>query len=1057
MPSRLLIVVIVLLLVSPARAQFVAEQITIGNAAARLFGGTDADGGVGDWYVSNGVVEAIVDDVGPQSDLPPGVPPVPKQSEAALSGGSVIDLGLVGADNDQLNVMFSVGGLSSSNFVVYDGVVAATTTATSATITVTGTVLGFAPLPGQLVVTTEYTAAGTDAFLTVRSSVVNNGSVNASLLGGFLDVFPWTTRGLVPFSPAPGLGFRHAALDINNPVASLEVPIFAVAPGTAGPADGIMDPETGGGTGEVAYGLLGVSTTLDSDGPGGTPPITAPVNMLFGASGVQATALGNFPVGGSLTPGESLVYERRVYVGGRNDVASVANPILLELAGRLGFGTGTLSGDVGATGAADVAASVIATRTGGAAIAGLALGSPVTHFRTDATGAFGGIVVPAGTYDLEFRSPERDPVVVSGVTVAAGADTPVTVPAMTGLGTLELEVHELAPGPNPLVPAKVTIKGRDGTPDPELGRDLIALEFVTGAPDLDLEAQSFGGSLAQGRWIYLPDGRSTVQLRPGTYELYASRGLEYTIKRRIVRVGEGQTRRRRFRVRRIVETPGALSADFHIHSARSLDSSAGPAGRVACFAAEGVEVMVSSDHDFVLDYAPVIADLGLGAHIASVVGTEVTTTAGNPPAFPDAIGHINAWPLVVDPLARRDGSPEDEFVAPNFIFSRLRGAGAEIIQYNHPRAGVRGLGSIGFFNNIGCNRCENDVQMTCSVDGDCPAAPGPQECTCVGYRPELPITDPPNDVLLADDVTGTSGVANPDGLRNIDFDVMEIGNGLNGVGYLQIRDDWFSLLNQVNTVTASGLVPFIAGTGVSDSHRNTLESAGYFRTFVLGAGNDPAAMDEATLNAHIKAGRMMATTGPYIEFSLRDQNGATVGVGDTLVPATAAVTLGIRVRATNWIPVEEVRVIANGSVLPALVFDESSTPPVGRPPRKPWSPRARSAERFTHETTLTLSADTWIIVEAGARIAPLSEPDPFADVIVPELVPLAFTNPIFVDLAGDGFDPPGVGAGGGAIAAFVTSGAAARHRARELRDHVPLRDIRFPASAVEELRRRVDP
>ncbi len=28
--------------------------------------------------------------------------------------------------------------------------------------------------------------------------------------------------------------------------------------------------------------------------------------------------------------------------------------------------------------------------------------------------------------------------------------------------------------------------------------------------------------------------------------------------------------------------------------------------------------------------------------------------------------------------------------------------------------------------------------------------------------------------------------------------------------------------------------------------------------------------------------------------------------------------------------------------------------------------------------------------------------------IVPDLVPIGFTNPIFVDLAGDGFDPPGL-------------------------------------------------
>jgi hypothetical protein len=1043
-------------LASPAQAEFVAERIDAGNAATRLFGGTDADGGIGDWYVSNGVIEAIIDDVGPQDDLPPGTPAVPKQSGPAGSGGSIIDLGLVGADNDQLSLMFSIGGLSAANFVVYDGI-AASTTAAAATITVTGTVRGFEPLsPSDLVVVTEYTAAGSDPFLTIRTSARNNGPVPAASLGGFLDVFPWTTRALVPFSPLPARGFRHGALDVNNLAASVEVPIFSAAPGTAGPGDGVMDPETGALAGEVSYGLLGVATSLDADGPGGAPPVTAPVNQIFGTSGVQATALGNLPVGTPLDPGESVTYERRLYVGARNDVASVANLMFPEIGNRLGFGTGTLSGAVGARDAPGVAASVIVTRTGGVPIAGLPNGSPVTQFRTDASGVFEGIVVPEGTYGVEARSSERDPAVVTGIAVAAGENTEVTVPLLSGLGTLALEVRERTVGPNQLVPAKVTIKGRDGTPDPQLGKDLIALEFRTGQADVDLEAQTFAGSLAQGRWVYLENGAGSVQLRPGAYEVYASRGLEYSAQRRIVRIREGETRRRRFRVRRIVETPGALSADFHIHSARSLDTSAGPLGRVVSFAAEGVEVMVSSDHDFVLDYGPVIAQLGLHGVITSVVGTEVTTTQPVPPAFPETVGHINGWPLAVDPHARRDGSPEDEFVAPNFIFSRLRRAGAEVIQYNHPRAGVRGLGSIGFFNNIGCNRCENDIDRICAVDADCPAAPAPQVCTCVGYRPERPITAPPNDVLLDDDVTGSSGVSNPDGWRNIDFDALEVGNGLNSVGFLQIRADWFSLLNQVNTVTASGTVPFIPGTGVSDSHRNTLESAGYFRTYVLGTGDDPVAMSAAALNAGIKAGRMVATTGPYIEFAVRDAAGTVAGVGDTIVPATADVTLAIRVRATNWIPVEEVRVIANGNVVSGLVFDDGSTPAVSAPPRNPWSARPRPVERFAHEATLTLTQDTWLLVEAGSSLVAIDGPDPVADIIVPGFIPLAFTNPVFVDLEGDGFDPPGGGAGA-ATTAFTAAAARTRAWARDHHAHVPLSRLSFPESAVSEARRLLGP
>ena len=112
---------------APAGGELVAERLNVDNAATHLFGGTDADGGVDDWYLSNGVIEAIVDDVGLQADLPAGVEPPPKQSEAAPTGGSLIDLALVGHDNDQLNQLFTVGGLSTDNFIAYDEIRAETT------------------------------------------------------------------------------------------------------------------------------------------------------------------------------------------------------------------------------------------------------------------------------------------------------------------------------------------------------------------------------------------------------------------------------------------------------------------------------------------------------------------------------------------------------------------------------------------------------------------------------------------------------------------------------------------------------------------------------------------------------------------------------------------------------------------------------------------------------------------------------------------------------------------------------------------------------------------
>jgi len=66
--------------------------------------------------------------------------------------------------------------------------------------------------------------------------------------------------------------------------------------------------------------------------------------------------------------------------------------------------------------------------------------------------------------------------------------------------------------------------------------------------------------------------------------------------------------------------------------------------------------------------------------VKSIVGNETTGTipvpasaSGGVDAFPDGIGHWNAWPLEVIPQARRDGAPADELMTPGTVVDRLRG------------------------------------------------------------------------------------------------------------------------------------------------------------------------------------------------------------------------------------------------------------------------------------------------------------------------------------------------------------------------------------------------
>lgn len=191
----------------------------------------------------------------------------------------------------------------------------------------------------------------------------------------------------------------------------------------------------------------------------------------------------------------------------------------------------------------------------------------------------------------------------------------------------------------------------------------------------DISPDSYPGGQSQGAVAFTDKkGKVTFEVKPGTYDVSMSRGPEYTIQHlpgvtitagKINNVGKHT-------LKRVVDTTGYVSADFHIHSGRSLDSSAPLEGRVRSFSAEGLEVMVSTDHDMNTNYAPTIKTLGLNPFITSIVGTEVTTSVSKPPYLSNVWGHINAWPSVYDPNLRRSGSVEDESVSANEIYDRLR-------------------------------------------------------------------------------------------------------------------------------------------------------------------------------------------------------------------------------------------------------------------------------------------------------------------------------------------------------------------------------------------------
>src|SRR5262249_18498870 len=134
-------------------------------------------------------------------------------------------------------------------------------------------------------------------------------------------------------------------------------------------------------------------------------------------------------------------------------------------------------------------------------------------------------------------------------------------------------------------------------------------------------------------------GVGVVPLPVGTYDVYVSRGPEWDlyVARRVQVTPKGAVLRAA--LHHVVSTPGWLSGDFHVPAAASPDSHVPMQDRIYEFASDGVELIVSTDHNVVSDYAPLIAELGAGPFLTSLPGDELTTGGW---------GHFGAFPLPQD-------------------------------------------------------------------------------------------------------------------------------------------------------------------------------------------------------------------------------------------------------------------------------------------------------------------------------------------------------------------------------------------------------------------------
>jgi hypothetical protein len=274
--------------------------------------------------------------------------------------------------------------------------------------------------------------------------------------------------------------------------------------------------------------------------------------------------------------------------------------------------------------------------------------------------------VAPGRYDL-FVTTEGRPL-SEAVTVEATPEGTVTARVVTAaLGRVKVSVREEPTGE--AIPAKLIVKRADGQ------RPNVA--------DARFGTQGF-----EDRAVlvdFVPSSGKVVSLPGGSYRAVFARGFEYTIVESPLEVRAGEEASISATLKRVVDTTGYLSGDFHVHAKFSPDSSDTIEHKVLASAAEGVEILVSTEHEYISDWRPGIAAVGVEKWVNTVLGEEVTTAT---------YGHFNAFPLAADPAAPNNGAIDWAFKKPAVMFAEVRRRFPNAIwQVNHPRSG----GFMGYF------------------------------------------------------------------------------------------------------------------------------------------------------------------------------------------------------------------------------------------------------------------------------------------------------------------------------------------------------------------------
>lgn len=194
--------------------------------------------------------------------------------------------------------------------------------------------------------------------------------------------------------------------------------------------------------------------------------------------------------------------------------------------------------------------------------------------------------------------------------------------------------------------------------------------------------------------------------------------------------------------------------------------------------------------------------------------------------------------------------------------------------------------------------------------------------------------------------------------------------------------NWLQLLNQGFR---------IYGVVNTDSHYN-FHGSGGLKLWIKSSTDDPANINSEEMRDASREGHLIMSNGPYLEatFTESGTNQAPVISGQDLVAKSKKVSAKIRVQCPNWLDVDTVIVLVNGRRSNKLTFSRDTHPDMF----------GKDVVKFDHTVDVELTEDAHLVVLTGHRTQVLG------DIMGPmwgTQHPTALSNPVFVDIAGDGF------------------------------------------------------